>query len=145
MADPMAPDDVLRACGYLEAVWREDAADMAALLTCEPGETATAVLLAELGDNIMQRMFPPQFGVRDGLSARDLADAAERMSSDPTVRVSTVLLETLKAIAVAATPDQAEIVARSLIEYLLAISDATPDDVLPMLHTLRQSALQRDS
>ncbi|MFB6990154.1 hypothetical protein ACFC0C_39025 [Streptomyces sp. NPDC056178] len=43
MADAMAPGDILRACGYLEAVWMEDAANMAALLDHDPGEMSTPV------------------------------------------------------------------------------------------------------
>ncbi|MFJ2884110.1 hypothetical protein ACIPJN_38680 [Streptomyces sp. NPDC086796] len=74
-----------------------------------------------------------------------LAAATEKMRTDPTVQVSRVLLETLKALAPTATPDQTEIIARSLISYLVSISEATEDDVLPLLTTLRQAALQRSS
>lgn len=140
----MAPDDILRACGYLEAVWRNDAVDMAALLQRGPGETPTPVLLTELGENIMQLMLPSQFGVHDGMPGQDLAAATEKMRTDPTVQVSMVLLETLKSLAPTATPHQVEIIARALISYLLSISKATEDDVLPMLSVLRQSALQRN-
>jgi hypothetical protein len=64
------------------------------------------------------------------------------MRTDPTVQVSRVLLEALKAFAPTATPDQTEIIARSLISYLVSISEATEDDVLPLVNTLRHAALQ---
>ncbi|MGW2113252.1 hypothetical protein [Streptomyces sp. NPDC001948] len=143
MTDPMAPDDILRACGYLEAVWRDDAGDTAALLRHEPGESPTAVLLTDLGESIMQQLLPAQAGIHDGMPDHELAAAAEKMRTDPTVQVSRVLLETLKALAPTATPEQTEIIARALISYLVSISEATENDVLPLLHTLRQGALQR--
>ncbi|MGP3978940.1 hypothetical protein ACTWQF_33990 [Streptomyces sp. 8N114] len=139
----MAPDDILRACAYLEAVWREETGEMAALLEHRPGETPTAVLVADLGDNIMQLLLPAQFGIQDGMPEQGLAAAVERMQADPTVRVSQVLIETLTAWAPDATPEQSETIARSLISYLTSISNATEDDVLPLLEALRQSALQR--
>lgn len=143
MTAPIAPDDILRPCGYLEAVWRGNPADTAALLQHEPGETPTAILLTELGESIMQTLLPARFGIRDGMPDNELAAAAEKMRTDPTVQVSRVLLETLKALAPTTTPDQTEIIAHALISYLLSISKATEDDVLPMLDTLRQAALQR--
>lgn len=145
MAEPMAPDDILRACGYLEAVWREDAADMAALLDHGARETPTAVLLTELGENIMQLMLPAQFGIHDDMPAQELAAAMEKFQADPTVQVSIVLMETLKSLAPTAAPEHVEIIARSLISYLVSISAATEDDVLPLLSALRQSALHRAS
>ncbi|MGW1412210.1 hypothetical protein [Streptomyces sp. NPDC002403] len=145
MTDPMAPDDILRACGYLEAVWRGNEADTAALLRHEPGETPTAVLLTDLGESIMQQLLPAQAGIHDGMPDHELAAAAEKMHTDPTVQVSRVLLETLKALAPTTAPDQTEIIARALISYPLSISKATEDDVLPMLDTLRQAAIQRSS
>ncbi|MFB7852824.1 hypothetical protein ACFC34_38225 [Streptomyces sp. NPDC056053] len=145
MTDPMAPDDILRACGYLEAVWREDETDTAALGRHEPGERPTAVLLTELGESIMQFLLPGQAGIHDGMGDQELAAAAEKMRTDPTVRVSRVLLETLQALAPTATAAQTEIIARALISYLLAVSTATENDVLPLLGHLRQAALQRGS
>ncbi|MEU5836342.1 hypothetical protein ABZ820_22110 [Streptomyces diacarni] len=139
----MAPDDILRACGYLEAVWREDGADMAALLECGPGERSTAVLLAEFGEYFIQVMLPAQFGIHDGMSAQELAAAAEKLQADPTVRVSQVLIETLKTLAPTASREQTETIARSLFAYLLSISDAAEDDMLPLLGGLREAALQR--
>ncbi|UQA97106.1 hypothetical protein [Streptomyces halobius] len=143
MAEPMAADDILRACGYLEAVWMEDATNMAALLNHRTGEIPTAILVTELGESFMQQALPAQFGVHDDMTPQELQDATEKMTADPTVRVSKVLIEALKEIAPTATPPQAETIARALITYLLAISDATQDDVMPMLTALRQSALQR--
>ncbi|MFF8423163.1 hypothetical protein [Streptomyces sp. NPDC015680] len=143
MADAMAPDDILRACGYLEAVWREDDTAMATLLRHEPGEHPTPVLIADLGDLIMQVMLPAQLGIHDGMPADDLAAAAKKLNTDPTAQVSIVLSETLKALAPTATPEQAAIIARSLVGYLIAISEATEDHVLPLISSLRQAALQR--
>ncbi|GGT69418.1 hypothetical protein GCM10010207_79970 [Streptomyces atratus] len=88
MTDPMAPDDILRACGYLEAVWRDAETDTAALLRHEPGETPTAILLTELGENIMQQLLPAQAGIHNGMPDHELAAAAEKMRTDPTVQVS---------------------------------------------------------
>jgi hypothetical protein len=143
MADAMAPDDILRACGYLEAVWMDDTANQTVLLDHGPGETPTPVLVTELGELIMQIMFPAQFGIHDGLTSQELEAAAEKMNADPTVRVSRVLIETLKDLAPTATAAQAEMIGRALISYIVAISSATEDDVLPLLNTLRQTTLQR--
>ncbi|MCT2547372.1 hypothetical protein [Streptomyces atratus] len=145
MADAMTPDGILRACGYLEAVWREDDTAMAALLQYEPGEQPTPVLVADLGDLIMQAMLPAQLGIHDGMPADELAAATKRLNTDPTAQVSIVLSETLKALAPTATPEQAAIIARSLIGYLIAISEATEDHVLPLIGGLREAALQRGS
>ncbi|AKH83968.1 hypothetical protein AA958_19250 [Streptomyces sp. CNQ-509] len=142
MADPMAPEDVLRACAYMEAVWRTDTAAMAALLQHEPAEVPTATLLTELGENIMQWIFPAQFGIRGGLTAEELDAAAGKMDADPTVRVSRVLLETLKTLASDGTPENTETIARAVTGFLVAISDAaTESDVMTMFDNLRQSAL----
>ncbi|MFE4336732.1 hypothetical protein ACFRQM_47605 [Streptomyces sp. NPDC056831] len=143
MADRMAPDDVLRACGYLEAVWREDAASMAALLDHGPAETSTPVLVTQLGDNIMQLLLPSRFGIHDGLSPQELQDAAETMHADPAVRVSKILIETLKEIAPTASPAQSETIARAVLSYIILIGDATPETLLPLLAHLRESTLQR--
>lgn len=139
----MEPDDILRACGYLEAVWREDVADMAALAEGHPEERPMAVLVAELGDHLVQLMLPPQFGIHEGMGEQELAAAAEKMGADPTVRVSQVLIETLKTLAPTATDEQSKALARSLISYLMSISAATEADVLPLLDALRQAALER--
>ncbi|WP_424217780.1 hypothetical protein ACN20G_37105 (plasmid) [Streptomyces sp. BI20] len=143
MADQMTPDEMLRACGYLEAVWMEDTASGDVLLRHEPGERPTAVLVAELGALIMQTMLPPQFGIHGGLSPQELEAAAARMNADPTVRVSKVWVETLTELAAGATAAQAETIGRSLIGYLLAISNAAADDVPMLIDTLRQGALHR--
>uniref|UniRef100_UPI002F9198B5 hypothetical protein n=1 Tax=Streptomyces sp. NBC_01553 TaxID=2975877 RepID=UPI002F9198B5 len=145
MADAMTPDGILRACGYLEAVWREDDTAMAALLQYEPGEQPTPVLVADLGDLIMQAMLPAQLGIHDGMPADELAAATEKLNTDPTAQVSIVLSETLKALAPTAAPEQAAIIARSLIGYLIAISEATEDHVLPLINGLREAALRRGS
>ncbi|MFB7852370.1 hypothetical protein ACFC34_35885 [Streptomyces sp. NPDC056053] len=139
----MGPDNILRACGYLEAVWRGDTTAAAALMNHEPGETPTPVLLAELGDLIMQTLPPAQAGIHDGMDKTELAAATEKLGADPVVRVSLVLSETLQALAPTATPDQAQIIARALIGYIVSVSNATEDDVLPLLEALRQAALQR--
>ncbi|MFF1916149.1 hypothetical protein ACFVYE_32100 [Streptomyces sp. NPDC058239] len=143
MADVMAPDDILRACGYLEAVWMEDAANMAALLDHGPGEVSTPVLVAQLGDSVMQLLLAGRFGIRDGLSRQELQAATEAMHADPVVRVSKILIQTLKEIASTASPGQAEAIARAVISYIVKVSDASPDDVLPLLAQLRQATLQR--
>ncbi|MGW2089078.1 hypothetical protein [Streptomyces sp. NPDC001880] len=145
MADAMTPDSILRACGYLEAVWREDEVAMAALLRHEPGEQPTPVLVAGLGDLIMQAMLPARFGIHDGMPADELAAATEKLNADPTVQVSIVLSETLKSLAAVGAPQQAAIIARSLLGYLVAIGGAAEDDVLPLIDVLRQAALQRGS
>ncbi|MFM9373296.1 hypothetical protein [Streptomyces sp. Da 82-17] len=143
MAKPMAPDDILRACGYLEAMWREDQAAMDTLLQHRPGETPTATLLTDLGENILQVLLPGQFGITDDMSAGELAAAEEEFFADPTVRVSGVLLGTLKAFADGATPAQTEIIGRAVISFLVALSDTTEDDVLPLLATVRRGALEQ--
>ncbi|MFD7498289.1 hypothetical protein ACFV8T_39255 [Streptomyces sp. NPDC059832] len=145
MADAMTPDGILRACAFLEAVWREDGAAMTTLLRHEPGEQPTPVLVAGLGDLIMQAMLPARLGIHDGMPADELAAAAERLDSDPAAQVSVVLSETLKALAPTAAPEQAAIIARSLIGYLIAISEATEDHVLPLINGLREAALRRGS
>jgi hypothetical protein len=145
MADAMTPDGILRACAFLEAVWREDGAAMAALLRHEPGEQPTPVLVAGLGDLIMQAMLPARLGIHDGMPADELAAAAGKLDSDPAAQVSVVLSETFKAFAPTATPEQAAIIARSLIGYLVAVGGAAEDDVLPLIDVLRQAALQRGS
>lgn len=139
----LLPDDVLRACAYLEAVWTENADDQTAILQHAPGEAPTAVLVAELGNSILQQLLPPQFGIHDGLPPQDLQLARERMQADPAVRVSKLLVETLKAIAPTADPAQAEASARAIISYLLTVTDAGPDDVLPLLAHLRRTTIQR--
>ncbi|MES9558858.1 MULTISPECIES: hypothetical protein [unclassified Streptomyces] len=73
MADAMTPDGILRACAFLGAVWREDGAAMAVLLRHEPGEQPTPVLVAGLGDLIMQAMLPARLGIHDGMPADELA------------------------------------------------------------------------
>ncbi|MFD4947158.1 hypothetical protein ACFWNT_32725 [Streptomyces sp. NPDC058409] len=143
MADQMAPDDILRACGYLEAVWMEDAANKAALLSHHPGEMSTPVLVTQLGDSIMQLLLPGRFGIHDGLSPQELQAAAEAMHADPAVRVSKILIETLKEIAPTASPGQSETIARAVISYIVSVSDATPETVMPLLAHLRESTLQR--
>lgn len=143
MTGGLAADDVLRACGYLEAVWMEDSANAAALLNHGPGETPTAVLVTEVCETFMALMLPAQFGITDGMNPKKLQAAAAKMNADPTVRVSKVLIESLKELAPTATPTQAETIARAVISYLLAISDATEEDVMPLLAALRQSALPR--
>ncbi|MFD4861615.1 hypothetical protein [Streptomyces atratus] len=143
MADVMAPDDILRACGYLEAVWMEDAENMTALLDHGPGEVSTSVLVAQLGDNVMQLLLPGRFGIHDGLSPQELQAATEAMHADPVVRVSKILIETLKEIAPMASPGQSEAIARAVISYIVSASDATPDTVMPLLAHLRESTLQR--
>ncbi|MEE1812805.1 hypothetical protein [Streptomyces sp. BE133] len=133
VADMMAPDDILRACGYLEAVWMEDAANMAALLDHGPEETSTPVLVTQLGDSIMQLLLPGRFGIHDGLAPQALRAAAETMHADPAVRVSKILIETLKEIAPTANPGQSEAIARVVLSYMVSVADATPDTVLPVL------------
>lgn len=143
MADVMTPDGILRVCGYLEAVWREDDEGMVSLLRHGPSEESTPALLAQFGELAMQMLLPAQFGIREGMPANDLAVAANAFQNDPTVQVSIVLCETLRAFAPTATPEQAEIIGRSLISYLASISEATEDEVLPLIDTMRQAALQR--
>ncbi|MEV8108736.1 hypothetical protein [Streptomyces sp. NPDC088135] len=145
MADAMTPDGILRACAFLEAVWREDDTAMAALLRHEPGEQPTPVLVAGLGDLIMQAMLPARLGIHDGMPADELAAATEKLNTDPTAQVSIVLSETLKSLAPTAAPEQAAIIARSLIGYLVAVGGAAENDVLPLIDVLRQAALQRGS
>ncbi|MFB7534106.1 hypothetical protein ACFC0C_39030 [Streptomyces sp. NPDC056178] len=141
MADAMSPDDILRTCGYLEAVWTEDTANMSVLLRHGPQETSTPVLVAQLGDNIMQMPLPAQFGIHDGLSPQEVRAAAERMHADPSVRASKLLIETLKEIAPTADPGQAQAIARAVISYIVTVTDATPDTVLPLLAHLRATTL----
>ncbi|MFF3127979.1 hypothetical protein ACFVRD_38105 [Streptomyces sp. NPDC057908] len=143
MADTMAPDDILRACGYLEAVWREDTASMAALLEHGPAETSTPVLVTRLGDDIMQRLLTGRFGIHDGLSPQELQDAAEAMHADPAVRVSKLLIDTLTNIAPTASPAQSEAIARAVLSYIILIGDAPPEALLPLLAHLRESTLPR--
>ncbi|MET9658151.1 hypothetical protein [Streptomyces sp. NPDC006510] len=143
MADAIAPDDILRACGYLEAVWKRDAASMAALLEHGPAETSTPVLVTRLGDDIMQRLLPSRFGIHDGLPPQELQDAAAAMHADPTVLVSKLFIETLKDIAPTASSAQSEHIALAVLNYIVLVSDATPETVLPLLANLRESTLQR--
>ncbi|WP_329460749.1 hypothetical protein [Streptomyces sp. NBC_01497] len=143
MSNPLPADDVLRACGYLEAVWNENLSEQAALLDHRPGETPTAVLVTQLGNDILQQLLSAHHGIHDDLPPHELQIAAAAMRSDPTVRIARVLTETLTTLAPAATAEQTETIARALLSCLLTITSATPDDVPALLTTLRDAALRR--
>jgi hypothetical protein len=143
VSSPLPADDVLRACGYLEAVWNENLSEQTALLDHRPDETPTAILVAQLGDDILQQLFSAHHGIHDDLPPHELQVAAAAMRSDPTVRIARVLTETLTTLAPTATAGQTETIARALLSCLLTITSATPDDVPALLTTLRAAALHQ--
>ncbi|MER5503482.1 MULTISPECIES: hypothetical protein [unclassified Streptomyces] len=68
-----------------------------------------------------------------------------QLASPPRVPAYRFPRDRSAGLGAAGTAAQTEIIARALISYLLAVSTATENDVLPLLGHLRQAALQRGS
>jgi hypothetical protein len=115
VTNPLPGDDVLRVCGYLEALCAENAADQAALLARGPGETTMAVLVVQLGKQVLQRLYSVQFGIHDDRPPNEAQAAAAAMRADPTVHMTRILTETLAALAPSADPAQTETIAHAVL------------------------------
>lgn len=76
MPNRLTSDDILAASAYLEAVWTEDADAIATLMRREPGETPMPVVVAALGDQIIQGlMMQAVGGIHDGMAEAELEAA----------------------------------------------------------------------
>ncbi|MFJ6752906.1 MULTISPECIES: hypothetical protein [unclassified Streptomyces] len=139
----LTTDDILAASAYLEAVWTENAEAKAALLDRGPDETTMPVLVTDLGNHIIQGLMLQAVGIHDGMGEDELEAATERLNTDPTVRVSKLLAETMSEIAPSANEQQCETLARSVISYVMSVSaDVDQEDVLPLIAMLRDNALR---
>lgn len=140
----MQPKEILRVCDYLDAVHADDTARQDALLEPQQGEIATPVLLAQFGEGILHMLLPAHFGIHDGMSDDEYSAAMDRMEADPTVKVCRVLTETLSLFAHTATRQQARGIAAAIHDYLLAISNATSEEITALFESLRDSARREE-
>jgi hypothetical protein len=144
MPHPLTSDDILAASAYLEAVWTQDADAIAALMRRGPGETPMPMVVAALGDQIIQGLMTQAVaGIHDGMTEAELEAATQKLAADPTARVSKLFSDTLAEFAQTADDGQCETIARSVIGYLMSIStDITEEHVLPLIGLLRDDALR---
>ncbi|QKW55030.1 hypothetical protein [Streptomyces buecherae] len=125
----MTPHAILRACQYMDAVWRGEQHADGLVVDAPDGAPPMAVMVVGLGDGVVAQL------------AGSLGEGgSDQAPTDPTLRVSMVLMDTLRTLAPTATPDETRVIALSVIAYWRAISNASIEDVPRLLAIVRDTA-----
>lgn len=140
--DELTADEILAATALMEAVWAGDEQAVTTLMDRSHGERPMPLLVALLGRRIIYTLLSGTYGLDDAMDEDARQAVEQEMLQDMTPRLSHLLAETVLGIAPTADTAQCRVMARSIVGYLLAITQAGEDAVPNMLAMLRDGALQ---
>lgn len=140
--DELTADEILAATALIRAVWTQDEQAVATLMDRGRDERPMALLVALLGRRIIYTLLAGTYGLDDAMDEDTRHAVEETMSQDLSPRLSHLLAETVLGIAPTADTVQCRVMARSIVGYLLAVTQANEANVPEMLAMLRDGALQ---
>ncbi|MGW7007554.1 hypothetical protein ACWGCW_33320 [Streptomyces sp. NPDC054933] len=128
---PLPPDQIIRACDYLQAVWEADDNAQAAADDHVYGQLPTRHLLVEF-----LRLVKESLAL---LTAANTAEGTPVLGDERSDAVSDVLARALREWAQSGHEEAAEGIARAVNNYLLVTTDSN-GDLVPILDSCRKTA-----